>query len=224
MYEYDIEIVIKMKIAAIIPDPGLRPEFYDFAVKQMEGQARRPDCIIRVDHQKIDSRIDLVDRIATGIEYAEMDGCDWAFIIEDDWHDRYYIERFIPFLDKADFVGQAFTYYYHIINRTWMRQDHPNRSSLFTTGFRLKALNNFDFSKLDAETKFLDIKLWEYAKYKRKKFISAGAIGIKHGIGQCLGKGHRQVFKNKDPNFEWLKSQIDEEAFEFYKSIAERAV
>lgn len=211
-----------MKICCIIPDPGIRSDFYNFAVKQMEQQTRVPDVILRIDHQKINDKIDLVSRIATGVEYAEQHKCDWAFIIEDDWYDSQYLERFLPFLDKTDFVGQSFTYYYHIINRTWMRQDHPGRSSLFTTGFRIAALNNFDFSKLNPEHKFLDIKLWEYARHKRKKFISAGAIGIKHGIGQCLGKGHSQVFKNRDPNFEWLKSHIDEEAFEFYQRVIEK--
>lgn len=211
-----------MKIAVIIPDPGFRSEFYDLTVKLMEQQTRKPDHIFRVDHQKIDDKIDLVSRIGAGIEYAEMYQCDFAFIAEDDFYDSQYIERFMPFLDKVDFIGQPFTYYYHILNRTWHRQDHPGRSSLFTTGFRLSALNNFDFSRLDPQTKFLDLKLWEYARHKKRKFISAGAIGIKHGIGQVLGKGHRQVFKNKDPDFKWLEEHVSDEAFEFYKGIAEK--
>ena len=70
----------------------------------------------------------------------------------------------------------------------------------------------------------LDMRLWLFAKSFQCKFVdNVGAIGIKHGIGLCGGRGH-QFNPNyvKDSGMWDLKRQVREESFEFYKSYYEK--
>jgi hypothetical protein len=215
-----------MKIGIILPDHGGRLELIKFAFKQIQRQTVTPDQIYYIDplHIKPNESIDLVARLKMGYEFAKEDGMDFVFVWEDDFYGADYIERFLPYM-HLDFVGQNYTTYYHLKNRTWRvfnGSDHKNRSSLFTTGFRLSALNNWNWDALRPDLAFVDIKLWEYARRRTKAFIDTGAIGMKHSIGRCAGKGHQMKFPNQDPEMEWLKSKVDEEAFQFYKSLSEK--
>lgn len=214
-----------MKIGVIIPDHGGRDELIDFAWEQIGRQTVRPDGIYHIGPGLIKptDSIDLVARLKMGCQHAKEDGMDFVFIIEDDFYGDDYIERFLPYM-HLDFVGQNYTTYYHLKNRTWKvfnGSDHKNRSSLFTTGFRLSALNNWNWDSLQPDLAFVDIKLWEYARRRTKAFIDTGAIGMKHGISRCAGKGHLMKFQNEDPELEWLKSKVDSESFDFYKRLSE---
>lgn len=213
-----------MKIACIIPDHGGREELIKFAFEQLERQTVKPYAIYHVSpsHIKPGESIDLIARLKMGCELAKQDGMDFVIVIEDDYYPADYIARFIPYM-HLDFVGQNYTTYYHLKNRTWKLfngSDHKYRSSLFTTGFRLSALNNWNWNSLRPDTAFVDIKLWEYARRRTKAFIDTSAIGMKHGIGICAGKGHLMKFQNSDPYMEWLRSKVDERSFEFYKSFS----
>jgi hypothetical protein len=42
---------------------------------------------------------------------------------------------------------------------------------------------------------------------------------MKHGIGLCGGKGHIQRNKYHDGNLEWLKENVDSDAYEFYSKL-----
>lgn len=163
--------------------------------------------------------VDLVPRIRQGIEMAKKDGFEWALIVEDDdFYRADYFSRYIPFMDKYDFIGDEQSYYYNIGTRRWTLFTHKYRSSLFTTAFRISALDNFEWPKEDSV--FLDIDLWKYARHKRRKFVDSGAIGIKHGFGKCGGKGHKMKLANADPEMKWLEKRVDPESLEFYKSLS----
>jgi len=214
-----------MKIGIIICDHGGRDELISFARKQISRQTVKPDAVYHIGPELIKptDSIDLVARLKMGCQHAKEDGMDFVLVTEDDMYPADYIERFVPYM-HLDFVGQNYTTYYHLKNRTWKvfnGSDHKNRSSLFTTGFRLSALNNWNWNDLRPDLTFVDIKLWEYSRRRTKAFIDTGAIGIKHGIGRCAGKGHIQKYQNEDPDLSWLKSKVDEEAFEFYKQLSE---
>lgn len=172
-----------------------------------------------MNDKPISEDVDLVPRIRKGVELAKRDGFEWCFIIEND--DYYPADYFSLFgdLSELDFVGFSETTYYNLRNLTYETMKHPGRSSLFCTGFRISALDRFNWPK--DNTTFLDIRLWEYAQRFSVKLIDKNpCIGIKHGIGKCGGKAHRILMKLKDDEYgSYLKHSVDPEAFVFYLKI-----
>jgi hypothetical protein len=213
-----------VKFCVIIPDRGDRPELTEFCLKQLERMTLKPDAVIHVNHLPWMCGVyDLVDRVKLGTTTAETceDKFDLCFIIEnDDFYPANYFERFAPFFEDYHFFGQEFSDYYNLRNLSHNRFLHKDRASLFTTGFKISALNNFEWPANDKP--FLDIEIWKYARHKKRKFIDTGAIGMKHGLGLCGGKGHRMNMPNRDYKMEWLKARVDNESFEFYKSMANK--
>lgn len=178
----------------------------------------KPDKVIHVNYSPTGPGFDLIDRISEGVFRAQKDGFDWVFVIEnDDAMPHDYFKRYLPYLETHDFIGDDKTYYYNIKTRRWSLFHHPYRSSLFTTAFRISALNNFEWP--DNSKPFLDIELWKYAKNRKKKFIDSGAVGIKHNTGKCGGKGHLMKLHNPDPDLTWLKGKLSDYHIEFYNQF-----
>lgn len=211
-----------MTFAAIIPDRNDRKELTDQCFRQLGRMTVKPDKFYHINFHPESEGYDLKTRLHRGYLQAKADGMDWIFIIEDDdFYPANYFEKFLPYMDKYDFIGQATTIYYHLGARVWREQNHVHRSSLFTTAFRVSAMANFDWAK--AAMVFIDLDIWKYAKRKGNcKFIQTGAIGIKHGIGLCGGIGHRQKNGHWDEDMLWLKDRVDESSFEFYKGLSEK--
>lgn len=205
------------KFAVIIPDRSDRPGLTLNCLDQLSRMTVRPDHIYHINWSPLDNRYDLVERIHNGVMRAVEDGVDLVFIIEND--DAYPLDYFSRFGSmQADFFGDETTYYYNLKNRTFNSFSHPGRSSLFTTGFRISKIQGFQWSG----DQFLDLRLWKWAGEKNlnRLFITSGAIGIKHGIGLCGGKGHRMILKNCDPELRWLKGRVDKESFLFYAELS----
>ncbi len=205
----------------ITPTRVDRPAFLEFCKYQLSRMTVKPDKSYFIDYPPISSSFDLVPRIRLGIEQAKNDGFDLVFIIEeDDWYGSNYFDN-IP---DVDFIGQDSSHYYNLRNNTHQEFSHPKRSSLFTTGFKISALA-FGYQFPPHEYINLDVHLWSKAPKgwgANRGSIAmrkTGAIGIKHGIGKCGGRGHKMVMNNKDLNWEWLKSNVDQEAFIFYKTL-----
>jgi hypothetical protein len=191
----------------------------EFCKAQIERFTIKPDKSYFIDYAPTDNRKDLVPRIQKGIELAKSDGFDEVFILEnDDWYSPNYFEKMQ--LNGLDFIGANRSLYYHIGNRTYEYFHHPNHSSLYCTGFKISALNGFQWPEPQAV--FLDLRLWRHAKRQNKKMLLKSdpiGVSIKHNIGLCGGSGHKRELARKDPGLEFLKSQVDGEAFEFYKSL-----
>lgn len=206
-----------MEFAVIVPTRD-RPRCLANCVRQMNRQTLQPDVIYYMAAPPESGDMDLVKRVREGVGLAKADGINLVFIIEDD--DAYpddYFERFKPFFEQYEFFGDDFTTYYHLGNKTYRTWHHPNRSSLFTTGFKISALNLFTWPP-DNE-RFLDIRLWDYARRRKKKFIYSGAIGIKgHGEGKTGGKGHFMRLTNEDRDGSFLKSKVNG-SIDFYNSL-----
>jgi hypothetical protein len=210
-----------MKFCAIIPDRGDRPELTEFCLKQIARQTKQPEKVFHIKHKPYTERVDLISRVKLGVTMAKDAGIDWCFIIEnDDFYPANYFDRFTPYLDNHDFLGEEETVYYNLRNLTYKTLEHKFRSSLFTTAFRISSLNNFEWPA--DTTPFLDIELWKYARFKRRKFIQTGAVGIKHGLGLCGGKGHVMNLRNQDLELKELERLTDEMGFEFYKALIEK--
>jgi hypothetical protein len=211
-----------MKFCAITPTRGDRPEFLAHCRHQMERMTVQPDKWYLINHAPINGQIDIVSRVWGGMQMAKQDGFEWCFIVEDDdFYPSNYFERFQPFMERSDFIGQEYSFYYNLRNLTYNRFDHRYRSSLFITAFRISAMELFDWP--DPDTKFLDIEIWKHARHKRRKFIETGAIGIKHGVGLVGGKGHQGFWpKNNDRDFKWLAGKVDGESLAFYREMSNK--
>lgn len=205
--------------ATITPDRGDRPELMAFCKHQISRLTTKPDKSYFIDYPPKDDRKDLIARVQKGIELAKSDGFDKVFIIEsDDFYPTNYFEKME--LDGYEFIGSNRSLYYHIGNLSYEYFHHPNHSSLFCTGFKISALQNFQWP--EAQAVFLDLRLWRHAKRQNKKMkllVDPIGVSIKHGIGVTGGSGHRRLMKNTDHNFDFLKSKVDKEALEFYVNI-----
>lgn len=210
-----------MTIATLTPTRD-RAKLFEFCKEQIYLQTIQVDNKYFMLFDPSDSQPDITKRIRTGYELAKKDGMDWVIILEDD--DSYrtdHIERYARFMDRYDFIGDQNSLYYNIKTKRWRVFAHPRRASLFTTAFRVSAMDKFKWPP--DNTVFLDIKIWQYAKNYRCKFIDSGAVGIKgHGFGRHGGKGHTMELKHEDPSGDFLKSKVSSRHFEFYNELMER--
>jgi hypothetical protein len=210
-----------MKFCIIIPDRNDRQELTNFCFDQIMRMSIQPDKIYHINHHPQSERFDLISRVRQGFNMAEADGIDWCFIIEnDDYYPANYFERFLPFFESHDFIGQDTTTYYNLTQKAYKPMSHNYHSSLFCTAFRVSALNLFKWPA--STTPFLDIDLWKYARFKRRMFIKTGAVGIKHGIGLCGGNGHKMKMPVQDKDLSWLRENTDELGFQFYKGMVQK--
>lgn len=215
-----------MTIATLTPTRGDRPELFKFCRQQIDRQTAQPLNRYFMAFQPVDRQPDLTRRIRQGYELAKKDGIDWIVIIEDD--DAYrvdHIERYSRFMDRYDFIGDQNSLYYNIREQRYQVFKHPRRASLYTTAFRVSALDKFHWPA--DNTVFLDIKLWQFAKNtnKRCKFIDSGSVGIKgHNFGMRGGKGHIMNLRHADPTGDFLKSVTSPQNFEFYSQLMKEPV
>lgn len=201
---------------SITPTRSDRPELLEFCKHQLSRMTVKPAQSYFIDYKPKSEGIDLIDRIQKGVELAKVDGYEYAFIIEDD--DAYPANYFESFdIGNYSFYGSEETTYYNIRNKTYNVFQHPLRSSLFITGFHIPSLEGFNWYA--PRNRFLDISLWQHAEKQPKQFVKTGAIGIKHNIGLCAGKGHNQLGKYSDEGLQWLKDNTDSEQFEFYTDL-----
>jgi hypothetical protein len=212
-----------MSVALLTTSRGDRPKMLEHCRAQVRRFTTDYDLHIVIDNHPKGKGFDLTERVYTGYKIAKEAGIDWIVIVEDDdFYPADYLHKVMMNSDKSDFIGCEFTFYNNVKLRTWERLYHPNRSSLFTTAFRVSAMEGFRWDI--AHKLFLDIDIWQYAKRHnfRRTFTDAGAVGIKgHGEGMSGGKGHSMKLKNQDPDLKWLSSKVDKESLEFYKSFGE---
>lgn len=209
----------RMSFATITPHRGgERNEFFEFCIQQLTDLTGGKNCYL-MNERPTTNEPDLVPRIKKGIELAKRDGFKSVYIFEDD---DAYCKNYFKILDIGDydFIGCQSTTYYNLRNRTYATFTHPGRSSLFTTAFKIEALDKFVWPP-DNKV-FLDISLWKYAKEKKKKvklYKENPCLGIKHGTGKCGGKGHRMKLRHHDPDLKFLRSRVSDTAFEFYTKL-----
>lgn len=215
-----------MKIAAITPTRGDRPEFLEHCKYLMEQQIRKPDKHYIIDYPPENDEVDLITRIRKGIEMAKADGMDYVAIIEDD---DYYPEHYFETLEDVFtdtnilFTGSGTTIYYHLGFQAYREMWHPARSSLFTTAFKIDALNDFKWPSLIEP--FLDLHLWNFAMAHHETCVIHGSfkcIGIKHGLGTCGGNGHyMDKIWYPGTNIPNLLKDMDSKSLSFYTKMSE---
>jgi hypothetical protein len=213
------------KIVLITPDRNDRPEFLEHCKQQMKGQTVQGPLHLVVNYDPVPGVIDLVPRVMEGLDVARKMGYEYAFIIEnDDYYPQDYIERMIPLFQAADMIGIDRTIYYSIQYRSYKVLPHPGRSSLFCTGFRIGVLDRFRWPP--KSTLYFDIPLWKHQCSKAFASMENMPVGIKHGKGFCPANFHNGVVNGRpmkkmtdDRSLMWLRRNVTEESFSFYKSL-----
>ena len=208
-----------MKVGVIIPDRNDRPKFLEHCLKMLSKQTMQPTFIEDVNFVNPTNNFDLTQRVRIGFDRLK-NICDCVLIIEnDDYYSENYIETMVNKwieLGKPELLGTDYTYYYHIFKKQYRKLIHKGRASLMNTLINTKLNVNW----CDNNDIFLDLHLWN--KHKGLTFTPEVpiAVGIKHGIGLCGGSGHnRMVLTENDESLEVLKSLVDKESFNFYKSL-----
>lgn len=203
----------------ITPTRGDRPQLLEFCKHQLSRTTVKPDKSYFIDYKPTSQKVDLWERLKKGIELAKADGFNEVFIVEDD---DYYKPNYFEYmkLGDADFIGSYETQYYHVLNSRYHKFNHEGRSSLFHTGFKISALTGWNYyAPLSGG---IDISLWKFAADNkiRRTFIEPVALGIKHGIGLCVGVGHKKLtLRYSDPEQTRLKQFVDPEAYIFYQTL-----
>jgi len=201
-----------VRFSVIIPDRNDRKELTEHCFFQMDRQTLKPERIYHINYVPLNGEMDLTQRVMKGIDQSERDGIDKCFVIEND--DYYPDDYFEKMQFDCDMIGSEKTIYYNIKYKRYKVLHHFNRSSLFCTGFRISKIKNMVFP-----LKSLDMRMWLFAQNLKVEFVNPGAIGIKHGVGLCGGSSHKfNASYIKDSGMWYLKKQVREESFEFYKS------
>lgn len=216
-----------MKISVLIPTRGKeRGDFVAFASRQMQLQTQQPHRILFVDHEPSGTLPDITGRYKTGYEQLKSEGFDVVFFIEDD---DFYSPNYIEFMmgkwreqGEPEIFGSMKTIYYHLITQKITTIIHPGRASMFSTMMRLDIEKPIAWGA--SNYSFTDLVLWAQLNGKT---IQDGkhALGIKHGVGICGGKGHKLAFDQNsipDVNYKFLRNFVTPEAFDFYMEMIEK--
>lgn len=219
-----------MKFGVIIPDRNDRPKFLANCMRMIQAQTIKPEIVLLVNdpqpehiqpHQK-----DITWRYKKGYNELRNKGLDCIFFVEnDDWYCPYYFEEMLKAWEKhnrPELLGHTYTIYYHIGIRRWRTFDHFQRSSAMNT--LIKPDLNFPWCP-DTEP-YTDTWLWMRAGLKGITFRPGNLIcmGIKHGDGLTGGEFHSNrfdTFKYSDADFDYLRTNLDTESFNFYSTYYE---
>jgi len=211
-----------MKIAAIIPTRGDRQQLLQNCLRLCERQTHKFDEIILMDEPPLSPGYDITYRYRKGYEMANQKGVDLVFLIEDDdWYSEKYVETMLQNWqeDKPDILGIQYTVYYHLKLQKYKFWQHLKRASAMSTVLK----SNLDIHWPVDNEPYLDIHLWMQNKHLSKKLITPEiiSVGIKHGMGVTIAKGHHtgrfNLFDTDDMGF--LQKTVDPESFEFYLNL-----
>ena len=214
-----------MKIAALIPTRGNRPEFLANCLRQLNAQTRRPDHIEVVDDPPQTNYADITWRYRTGYERLRGKGFDVILLIEDDdFYSLDYIETMLAAWEaqgRPNLFGTRYTIYYHIMLQKYFTFFHDDRASAMNTMIK----PDMDVKWCHDEDPFTDAWLWQQPELDRKLFMPKKhiAIGIKHGLTMTGGKSHVDRYNRyKDEDNGLLRATLDDESYNFFFSIGER--
>lgn len=212
-----------MKIGVLVCDPGDRPLFVPQYQRYIRNQSRKADQVCIIDHAPV-KKPDLVERMREGVS-ALASAVDLIVIMEnDDWYSYRYIDQVAKQWERygrPDLIGQSTTIYYHLAARKCVKINHPGRASLFQTAISSKCAKRIKWPADDVI--HLDMHLWATMDGVAVEWPTIESIGIKHGLGQIVSKGHDPDFRRyadgtPDPELAFLKKHTGVD-FPFYEAV-----
>ena len=128
---------------------------------------------------------------------------------DDDWLHPRWIEHVTRWLESDELVGERFTHYYNVANRTWKRNRNDRHASLCATACRDGAKAEL-IRVCESGARMIDHELWR--RYPGKLYDSDNVIGIKGLPGRAgIGIGHR-MNGTPDPELRKLRALIGDDA------------
>ena len=152
-----------------------------------------------------------MERMRTGVERL-AESVDLIVIMEnDDWYNYRYIDQVAKHWERhgrPDLIGQNKTIYYHLGAKKYTKIDHPGRASLFQTAIASKCVKRIRWPEEHVTS--VDMHLWATLDGVATEWPTIESIGMKHGLGQIVSKGHDVLFRRyesaiQDPDMEFLK-------------------
>lgn len=210
-----------MKIGVLIPTRD-RPQFLEFALKQISKQSLQPDFIEIVNDAPLSDKPDVTWRYRIGFERLKHKVDLIIFAEDDDNYSLDYLQKMVDFWvasGKPDLIGITHTIYYNIINQKYVRLEHPGRSSMMSMAISTKTTPPWP----DDNYSYTDMHLCKHMKGKFMTLNDPICVGIKHGTGTCGGGGHVldwRVYNKQDEHFNFLSKTVDNEALNFYISLS----
>jgi hypothetical protein len=214
-----------MKVAIIIPDRNDRPYFTKNCFALMERQTIQGN-IIHVNYESKSESKDITQRYRYGYDYATKKGFDVCLFVEnDDYYRPNYIQTMLhnwSLNNQPDLFGTSYTIYYHIKLKKWFKIEHPLRASAMNT--LIKCGLQIDWCA--DSYPYTDMHLWKFNPLLSKIIFTPKeiiALGIKHGVGMEGGQWHTnrlERYTNNDADFDFLRSVVDENSFDFYKNLS----
>ena len=211
------------KVVLITPDRNDRPLLLDHCRWQMERQTVKPMDHLVINYDPKPGVVDIVPRVRMGVNLARDLGAEFCMIIEnDDYYPDNYVETVLKALERFDVVGCDRSIYYSLQQNCMRIFNHPGRSSLYLTSFRISVMNDFQWP--EDTMLYFDIHLWKEIR-GRRGFINfpETPVGMKHGNGFSPGNYHNGIVNGKrmggmvdDPGRKWLEKHTRKESFEFY--------
>ena len=145
-----------------------------------------------------------------------------AFIEDDDWYSRDYLEVATKRLRQDggySMIGEGKALYYNVRNSRWHLHGNDQHASLAQTVLCRRAFDDLSKVVEHDDDPFVDVRLWRDSKYARKVFLPEPdrptLVGIK-GIYQGYGIGHAKPLPNHDTNREYFYHLVGREEGRIY--------
>lgn len=132
-----------------------------------------------------------------GLAFVDM-SAHLLVIEDDDYYAPSWLDRMSYELMFADLVGEPQARYYNIKTRHFRQLQNTLHSSLCSTALKGAAIQAL-FDACNKNDKFIDIKLWQSDKLKKRLVPSHDVVGIKGLPGRGgIGMGHQDSFGAPD--------------------------
>jgi len=150
-----------------------------------------------------------------------------AFIEDDDWYSRNYLEVAAKRLQSDNgygMIGEGRALYYNVRNSRWHLHTNDEHASLAQTVIHRCAFADLAKAVEHDDDPFIDVRLWRNSNYTRKVFLPEPdrptLVGIK-GIYEGYGIGHSRPLPNKDKTREYFYYLVGREEGRVYDKYKE---
>ena len=150
-----------------------------------------------------------------------------AFIEDDDWYRRDYLEVAAKRLQSDGgygMIGEGRALYYNVRDSRWHLHQNDEHASLAQTVVHRCAFGDLANVVERDDDPFVDIRLWRKSNYTRKVFLPEPdrptLVGIK-GIYEGYGIGHSKPLLNRDKTREYFYYLVGREEGKLYDKYKE---
>lgn len=218
------QAVSSVRVGAIVPSRGDRPNFLENCMRQISTQTLKPAEISVMDYEPESICKDITQRYRRGYDKLREKGLDVIALLEDD---DYYSPNYLEYMvdkwlhyNKPDLLGTSYTWYYNLRLKAYFKMEHHTQSHAMST--LIKPDLNFPWCP-DNEA-FTDVWLWNLHSHLKGTIFTPDhtiCMGMKHGVGLTGANSHTTNlyrFKFSDIDLAFLRSNLAEPSFQFFST------